>query len=210
MGFESSVGQDVADLHTPAGKGVADEQRSVAVQWFLLRAHDRDPSIGCRIDQTPESVPKTAGAGDPLVADPAAYVAGGILRPPAEFPAVIGVADAPGLKRGGEGFAIEVRIEAAVRRGAHIGQGVDPISREQVQEEVQRVVGMADGEYEPGVQLTFMEQFFDPLNLHDLSVKEVDARKRDDRSGAERACRAFLAARQADLPSLRDGRKHKP
>ena len=35
-----------------------------------------------------------------------------------------------------------------------------------------------------------MEQFFNPLNLQDLSVKEVEARQWDDRSGSEWACRA--------------------
>ena len=112
----------------------------MAVERFLLGAHHRHAICGCCIYQTFETVLKTFGAGYTLVADTAVLNAGGIIGAPAKFPAEKHIADASGLERGGQGPAIEVRIKAAVRRRAHVGQGVDPMSCEQLQEEVKEMV----------------------------------------------------------------------
>ena len=151
--FEVSVCQYVADGNALAVERVADEQRPVAVQGFLFRTHDRGAATVHCVGQATESVPKSTGTGGPLVADTAVLEAGRVVGTPAEFRAEIGVADAPRLERSREGLAVELRIEAAVRRRAYVGQSVDPMLCEQLKEEIKRMVGVPDGEYDPRVHL---------------------------------------------------------
>ena len=69
-----------------------------------------------RVRYVRDSFTETLGFSDPVVAHESAFVAGRILWATSELLAKIPVLDAAPVECGRQGFAVELGIEAAIRR----------------------------------------------------------------------------------------------
>ena len=135
---------DMLHVHVMRVECGGNKQGSVAIERFSLRAHQRYSTLRCCVDHSGESLAETFRLGNPPIVHAVVLVAGGVFRSATEFAAEVQVFDSSPPECGAEGFAVELRVEAAVRDRTHVGERIDAVSAQQVQKNLYGVVGMPD------------------------------------------------------------------
>ena len=122
-------------------EGTGDEERPVAVERLLLRAHERNPVPRSAIHDAGQSAAERFRRRDAVVADAPVLVACGVFGPTTQLVTQVQVADplrTEGLRKR---FTVEPGIESAVRRGADIGHRGHVVLPQQREKRLQRVRG---------------------------------------------------------------------
>jgi hypothetical protein len=114
------------------------QQSAVAVQRLALGAHEGDAMTRGALAQPVEAVAEGVSRRDLGMADARALAA--------QLRAKEHIDDAGRAQAFRQRLAVELRIEARIRRRAYIGQRGDPVLAEQIEEALDRMVGMPDGE----------------------------------------------------------------
>ena len=135
--LQRSIGEDVLDRSARGVERPRHQKRPMAVQRFLLRAHERDAVSRSCIDDAGDAVTKTTRRGDPFIVDTPSLVTDGIVRAAAELTPAEGITNAASIERRFQRLSVEMRSEATVWRGPHVGHGSDPMLRQQRQEPAQ-------------------------------------------------------------------------
>lgn len=86
LGFQPAVGVDVADGGAAFVEGAGDEQGAVAIQRFLLGAHDGGRLPGGVAGQLPDGGAEIRVPCPQSVIEASLGMAGGIVRPPSSRP----------------------------------------------------------------------------------------------------------------------------
>ncbi len=142
--FKNAVRVNMHDVYTLPFKSGRDEKGSVAIERLFLCAHESDAVFSGPSNHAFDTVPETIRQRDAVITDAAALVTSRIFGAAAEFAPEIDVSYASPLESGREGFAIKLRVEAAVRCRAHIRHGPDAVQFEESREGFPRMIGVAD------------------------------------------------------------------
>ena len=124
-----------------------DEERPVAVERLLLRAHERDPVPRGTIHDTVQSAPERFRRRDAIVVDTSLLVASRVVRTAAQLVAQIHIPNPLRLQGLDQRLTVELGIESAVRRRSDIGHRAHSVPAQQPGEHLERVGGVADGEH---------------------------------------------------------------
>lgn len=144
LGFECSIRMNMLHIHVMRVECGGNKQSSVAVERFPFRAHKRYSTLRRGVDHSGESLAEALCLGNLAIVHVVSLVAGGVFRSATEFAAEVQVFDSSPPECGREGFAVELRVEAAVRGRTHVGERIDAVSAQQVQKHLYGVVGMPD------------------------------------------------------------------
>ena len=79
--LQSTVGVNVRDIDALLIQSTGDEERPVAVEWLLLRAHERDSVFGGAMNDTDQSALERFRRRDTIVADTSVFIAGRVFGP---------------------------------------------------------------------------------------------------------------------------------
>ena len=142
MGLEPSVGEDMGHGDAAFDQAAADQDRAVAIERLLLRAHQRDAIVLRTPDHPVDPLAEESGPRHAVVAHLPVLVAGAVVRTPAERAAEEQVGDAAGVHVPVEGLAVEVRVEAAVGGRTNVGERRDGVPPQQRDEGLQRMCGV--------------------------------------------------------------------
>ncbi len=144
MRLKPSVGQDMRNIDSSPIEFVSDEKRPMAVKRFLLRAHQCDAVLLRTAHDPLQAVAKLRCAREAVITNAAVFVTGWIVGSPTQLAPEICIFDTRSLERSGKPLAIEMRIEAAVRRGTHIRKGGHAVSGQKIEKDLRRMAGMTD------------------------------------------------------------------
>ena len=143
--FQSAIGVDMRDIDPSLVKCLGDQKRPVAFERLPLCTQEYDAVINCAVSDATQATLKRLRSCDAIVPDAPVLIAGGVIGAPAQFMTEICILNTTLLKTATKRVAIELRIEATVRRGADIGYGRDTVHAKEREEGIHCVVGMADG-----------------------------------------------------------------
>ena len=144
MRLKRSIGQDVRDLNPTLVQFVSNEKGPMAIERFLLGAHQRNAVPVCATQDPLQSITKPWRARDQIITNAAVFIAGPVIGLPTQFATEIDISDSGSLESPGEFLAIELGIEAAVWSGAHIGDGGHAVQGQKFEKNLQRMVGVTD------------------------------------------------------------------
>lgn len=139
MTFNGSVAQDVPDFRAARDEARRDKKRAVAVEGFGFRAHQRDVHFRPARERALDPAFEESGSGEALIAHLAVHMTLRVFRPRAELFAEKDILNPGARKRIAQRLAIELRIDAAVRRRAHVRHRLDAGNGEQREEAVNRM-----------------------------------------------------------------------
>ena len=142
--LDPAVGQDVRDVDAAPHQLARDENRPVAVERLLLGAHQRQPVAARAVRHAVQAAAEQGRAGQARVPHAPLLVTPRIVRPCAQLAAEEHVPDPLRFECARQRLAVELRVEAAVGRGADVGERGDAAGPQQGHECLRRVVGVAD------------------------------------------------------------------
>jgi len=116
----------------------------MTIQRLFFRAHERYTVLLRTDEYALDARLEQLGGGQSMVLNLAVFVAGGVLRPGAQFLADEHVGNPVLCKRCCEPIFVEMRVPSAERPRAHVRDGGDVIGREQAYELLDCVVGMSN------------------------------------------------------------------
>ena len=136
MGFNLAVFENVQDRQIMLAAEVATyENRSMTGEGVFLRTHERDSVVPYTLSDALQAVPEGVCISNSIIPYPAlGIVAKNVRRSPAQFFAEKDVGDVEAFQFLAERFAVELRMQPAIRRGAHIADRRDPMFLQQIQE----------------------------------------------------------------------------
>jgi len=118
--FDGAIRQDVPHAGMGAFERPPHENGPVAVERFLLRAHDRDSLGARRTQELLDAAPEHRRLREPLITHAAVFVARGVGAARTQRIAHELIADAVGGEALGQFLSVELRVEPAERRRPHV------------------------------------------------------------------------------------------
>ena len=116
----------------------------MAAERLLLRAHEGHAMFDGAALHSFETSAEPLRPRNPVVADAPLFVARGIVGASPELTSQVEVLDPPRRERAGECLPVEVGVETAPRRRANVDESRDPMTLQQPQEGLLRMVGMPE------------------------------------------------------------------
>lgn len=145
LGLDPAVSADVQDAQSALSDNPSDKQPAMAFGGVFLAAEDGHPGTSGLVDQLSDRPAKLVRCGHAAVEhSPGLVVTGGIVGASSQPIAEKAVFDAASPQRGPDGFPIELRGVSRVRIGADVGQHFDPMPLQEVEKDVQRMIGVSD------------------------------------------------------------------
>jgi hypothetical protein len=145
--LDPSVAADVLDVHSVSQRDSRHQQASVAIGRVLLCAHGRDPHASRAVQQPLHAGGEELRLSYEVIADVSlGVVVTGVIWPAPKLLAQEDVADALFAKAPLKDGLIEAGGVSGMRPGAHVGDGLDPVADEEVEEVLERVIRVPDGE----------------------------------------------------------------
>ena len=143
--LDPTITTDVANFRPSLFEDARDEEPPVAVEWILLAAHDRDAIARCHCLEPFDAAQEGLGNGQASVEDVALVIVElVVLRSPAKLLSEEHVPDALALQGRRNGLSGELRRVAGVRLRAHVGDSVDGVEAQELEEDPEAVVRMPD------------------------------------------------------------------
>jgi len=144
--LQTTVCKNVLYRDAKFGKRASDQNGSVAIQWFLLSAHQRDTVLARAADHTIDAATEQIRARQTRVLNAPMLITPQIVRPCSEFGPQEHVLDVFGLQVVFQRLSVKLWIDAAVWGRAHVRKSRHAMATQQGQKNFYSVRRVADSE----------------------------------------------------------------